>query len=59
MRMTTVNPKPQPTKVLIEMTDKEACELRDDFEGFFDNVPWEHTTTKKFVEKLLELTKEW
>jgi hypothetical protein len=58
MRIYTKEPKPSPTKVVIEMTDTEACELRDfmnpdDLSSRGSPVPY------RFFKLIHEVTGEW
>lgn len=57
MKITTIEPKPKPTKVIIEMTDKEACELRDDLEDLKD-ASWSKPFNN-LIKLILDLTESW
>ena len=57
MKITTIEPKPVLTKVIIEMNEKEACELRDEMS--LDEAQAIGTQTLKLMELIHELTEEW
>jgi len=57
MKLTTIEPKRTPTKVIIEMTDSEACELRDEMS--LDEAHAIGEKTLKLMELIHELTSEW
>lgn len=58
MKISTVEPKPRPTRVIIEMTDAEACEIRD-FLSPDDISKRQHPEMHKLMALIHELTGEW
>lgn len=55
MKISTVEPKRPKTKVIIEMTDDEACALRD----FMNPDEISDKTAYEFFKLIHELTAEW
>jgi hypothetical protein len=58
VNISTIEPKRQPTKVIIEMTDDQACEIRD-FMSPDDLSKLQEPAMVEFLELIHDLTKDW